>query len=44
VTSGYAEDPVMKSPSEYGFTASICKPFMISELSGMLKRYMKAKE
>ena len=41
VASGYSDDPVMKQPSEYGFTASICKPFMISELSEMLNSYMK---
>jgi len=44
VASGYAEDPVMKIPAEYGFTASICKPFMISELSEMLNKYMKPKK
>jgi CheY-like chemotaxis protein len=41
VTSGYAEDPVMANPAEHGFTASICKPFTISELSEMLNNYMK---
>ncbi|MDA3894567.1 MAG: ATP-binding protein, partial [Desulfobacteraceae bacterium] len=44
VASGYAEDPVMKKPSEYGFTASICKPFRKSELSEMLNRFMITKE
>jgi CheY-like chemotaxis protein len=44
VASGYADDPVMKNPSEYGFTASICKPFMKSELSEMLNKYLKAKK
>jgi CheY-like chemotaxis protein len=41
VASGYAEDPIMKNPSEYGFTASICKPFRKSELSEMLNTYMQ---
>jgi CheY-like chemotaxis protein len=36
VTSGYADDPVMKNPADYGFTASISKPFTIEELSEML--------
>jgi CheY-like chemotaxis protein len=36
VASGYADDPVMRSPAEYGFTASLAKPFTIAELSEML--------
>ena len=39
VTSGYAEDPIMANPAEHGFTASICKPFTLSELSEMLNKY-----
>jgi PAS domain S-box-containing protein len=38
VASGYADDPVMRKPAEYGFTGSIGKPFTIEELSDMLKR------
>jgi len=38
VASGYAEDPVMKNPAEYGFTASICKPFTKRELIEMLAK------
>ena len=41
VASGYADDPVMKNPAEYGFSASICKPFMRKELTEMLNSYMK---
>ena len=41
VTSGYAEDPIMANPVEYGFTASICKPFRKTELSELLSKYMK---
>jgi len=41
VFSGYAEDPIMATPREYGFTASICKPFRKSELSEMLNNYVK---
>jgi len=37
VVSGYAENPVMSTPRDYGFTASICKPFRIKELSEMLQ-------
>ncbi|MBL8025079.1 MAG: PAS domain S-box protein [Fibrobacteres bacterium] len=44
VASGYADDPVMKNPTEYGFMASICKPFRKSELSEMLNKHMKPKE
>jgi PAS domain S-box-containing protein len=44
VTSGYAEDPIMANPREYGFTASICKPFTKSELSDMLSKFMNPKD
>ena len=44
VASGYADDPVMKKPTEHGFTASICKPFRRVELSEMLNKYMKPKK
>ena len=44
VASGYADDPVMKKPTEHGFTASICKPFRKVELSEMLNKYMKPKK
>jgi CheY-like chemotaxis protein len=40
VASGYADDPVMKNPTEYGFKASICKPFRKVELSDMLNKYL----
>ena len=39
VASGYADDPVMKNPADYGFTASISKPFTIAELSEMLSAH-----
>ena len=38
VASGYSQSPIMANPEEYGFTASICKPFMISELAEMLEQ------
>ena len=37
VASGYADDPVMRNPAEYGFSGSLGKPFTIVELSEMLK-------
>lgn len=40
VASGYAEDPVMASPGDYGITASIGKPFSKEELMGMLERHI----
>jgi len=42
VASGYSDDLVMKNPADYGFTASISKPFKKAELSEMLSKYMKA--
>lgn len=41
VASGYAENPVMSNPEEYGFTASICKPFTVKELYETLKKHLK---
>jgi CheY-like chemotaxis protein len=41
VASGYADNSAMKDPARYGFTASICKPFTIAELSEMLDRYLR---
>jgi PAS domain S-box-containing protein len=38
VASGYADDPVMASPKEHGFTDSICKPFRRIDLAEMLRR------
>ena len=40
VVSGYADDPIMINPSEYGFTASICKPFKKNDLVEMLNKYL----
>ncbi|MFW5959561.1 MAG: ATP-binding protein, partial [Chitinivibrionales bacterium] len=40
VASGYTSDDIMANPEKYGFTASIKKPFKISELSEMLSRYL----
>ncbi|MCU0609326.1 MAG: ATP-binding protein [Chitinispirillaceae bacterium] len=39
VMSGYAEDPVLANPVEYGFSASICKPFRKSEVAEMLEKH-----
>ena len=41
VASGYADDPVVKNPTDYGFVASICKPFRKSELVEMLNKHLK---
>lgn len=40
VVSGYAADPIMAHPQEYGFNASLRKPFDISELSAMLETHL----
>ncbi len=42
VVSGDTDDPIMKNPGQYGFTASISKPFRMTELSDMLETYLKA--
>ena len=40
VSSGYAGDPIIARPEEYGFTASISKPFKLAELAEMLEKHM----
>jgi CheY-like chemotaxis protein len=40
VVSGYADNSVMKNPVRYGFTASVCKPFTIAELSETLHKHL----
>ncbi len=41
VSSGYSEDPVMANPGQFGFTASICKPFRRVELAQLLREHMR---
>lgn len=41
-SSGYSEDPVIGRPTEYGFTDSIRKPYMLEELAKILSRYLPA--
>jgi PAS domain S-box-containing protein len=36
VASGYADDPVMARPQDFGFTGSIAKPFTSQDLSDLL--------
>ncbi len=40
VASGYAEDLAMANPTEFGFTASMCKPFRRIDLAKMLNKWM----
>jgi two-component system, cell cycle sensor histidine kinase and response regulator CckA len=40
VPSGYAGDPIVANPGEYGFTASLSKPFSMAELTETLERHM----
>jgi CheY-like chemotaxis protein len=40
VTSGYAEDPVMQKPTAHGFTASLRKPFAMSDLSALFDKHV----
>jgi PAS domain S-box-containing protein len=41
VASGYADDPVMAHPRDYGFTGSIAKPFTSRELSQLLETHLR---
>jgi PAS domain S-box-containing protein len=36
-SSGYSDDPIMSRPLEFGFSASLRKPFAISELASVLE-------
>jgi PAS domain S-box-containing protein len=40
VASGYADDPILARPQEYGFTASIPKPFTRKALIGIVCQYL----
>lgn len=40
VASGYSEDAAIATPASFGFTASIEKPFVISQLAQMLDKYL----
>jgi len=40
VSSGYSEDPIISTPSEYGFVASLKKPFKLDELTKLLKEIL----
>jgi PAS domain S-box-containing protein len=42
VSSGYAEDPVMLNPKNYGFTSSIAKPFKKTDLSALLESLIRS--
>jgi len=44
VSSGYSSDPVISAPQEYGFSASISKPFNLSELKSFLHRYLESEK
>src|SRR3989339_271944 len=44
VASGYAKDTVMANPTDYGFTASIYKPFTFDGLAAMLNTYIVMKK
>jgi PAS domain S-box-containing protein len=40
VSSGYAEDPVMANFREYGFSAGLGKPYLLQELSTVLREVL----
>lgn len=39
-SSGYSDDPVMAQPTEFGFTASLAKPFSLPELAAVLATHV----
>lgn len=44
VSSGYAEDPAMERPEEFGFSGSIHKPYLITDLADLLNRHLELSE
>ncbi len=42
VVSGYADDPVMANPQQFGFNASLCKPFQRADLEKTLAAHVGA--
>lgn len=42
VVSGYADDPVMANPQQFGFNASLCKPFKRVDLEKTLAMHVGA--
>jgi CheY-like chemotaxis protein len=40
VSSGYAGDPIVAHPQDYGFNASISKPYRIAELMEVLEKHL----
>jgi two-component system, cell cycle sensor histidine kinase and response regulator CckA len=43
VSSGYSDDPILANPTEFGFSASIAKPFSHSELAKLLEKHLKGR-
>jgi CheY-like chemotaxis protein len=41
VSSGYAQDPIMAHPTEFGFTTSISKPFTKNAILELLAKHIK---
>jgi PAS domain S-box-containing protein len=39
ISSGYADDPIMKDYRAYGFAAAIAKPYTIEKLTELLRRH-----
>lgn len=42
-SSGFSDDPVMARPQDFGFTGSIGKPYLKSELGALLEKHLPAK-
>ncbi len=43
-SSGFSEDRIMSDPADYGFTASIRKPYRLEEISEIMNRYVKSSD
>ncbi len=43
-SSGYAENPTMSQPVQYGFTDSLSKPYTIADLTELLNQHLTPKD
>ncbi|GEM_PF-1857780 len=41
VSSGYSKDPAISSPSEYGFSGVLPKPYKISEMDSVIRKVLE---
>ena len=43
-SSGYSDDPVMETPTNFGFAASLSKPYSINKMTEMINKIIGMRE